>query len=223
MKKITLILCACMYALTGYSQMHKIDSTVQILKFQQDSTLRALIHADSVKVNKDFSSKIKIAKALSNAIYPVINAGEGSGVIPVKDPTEIPDTSLNYKLLFELEKNPDSAKNEVNYSLVEVARIINLHVASGIPLKKIHLVIVAHGGALYTVTNNNYYKEHFKADNPNIKLINELAALGAEFIACGQTMAYADLKRESLLPVVKVSLTAQTVLSSYQLKGYIKY
>lgn len=60
-------------------------------------------------------------------------------------------------------------------------------------------------------------------DNPNIKLINDLTNIGAKFISCGQAMAFFDIKKEDLLPMVKVSLTAQTVLSFYQLKGYIKY
>ena len=82
---------------------------------------------------------------------------------------------------------------------------------------------MVHGAALNAITNNVYYKEHFKTDNPNIKLIDDLTALGAKFIACGQAMAFADIKKESLLPVVKVAVSAKTTLSSYQLKGYVKY
>lgn len=45
--------------------------------------------------------------------------------------------------------------------------------------------------------------------------------MGAKFIACGQALAFFEVERESLLPVVKVSLTAQTVISGYQVKGYV--
>ncbi len=224
MKKNTLLFLACLFCLIGKSQTHGADSTLRSLKFKQDSTLHALIHADSVKVQKEFAKKIRWEKLKTVKIYPVINAGDGSGVVPVKDPTEIPDPNLEYKLLFELTtSNPDSVASELNYSLIEIARIINLHVASGIALKKIHPVIVAHGYGLNALTTNEYYREHFKRENPNIKLISELKALGTRFIACGQALAYFNVTNEALLPFVKVSLTAQTVLSSYVLKGYMRY
>jgi len=60
-------------------------------------------------------------------------------------------------------------------------------------------------------------------DNPNLKPIGDLDKLGTRFIACGQAMAFLNIKKEDLLPLVKVSLTAQTALSNYQLKGYVKY
>ena len=224
MKKITLLLFACTLFLAGYSQKQNSDSTLQAIKAQEDRTLRELMHADSIKVKKEFAEKIKMEKFKSVAVYPMLKGGERSGVIPVKDPTEIPDPTLDYKLLFDLvEKNPDSLAKDINTSLTEVARIINLHVASGIPLKKIFPVIVIHGPGINAVTTNEYYREHYKIDNPNIKLINDLSALGVKFIACGQAMAFHDIKREALLPLVKVSLTAKTVLSSYQLKGYVKF
>lgn len=222
MKKTTLLLFAFLLCITGYSQTTKLDSTLQALKVRKDSTLRALIRIDSAKVEKEFADKIKKAKVLSVAVYPALKGGENSGVIPVKDPDEVPDPTLDYKLLFELiASNPDSLVKEINDGLAEVARVINLHVASGVPLKKIFPVIAVHGPALDAISTNDYYKEHFKTDNPNIKLINDLTFIGAKFIACGQAMAYRDIKKEALLPVVKVSVTAQTVLTSYQLKGYV--
>jgi intracellular sulfur oxidation DsrE/DsrF family protein len=223
MRKLTLLFCFAIAAFIVNAQKHNLDSTIRVLKFQQDSTLRAKIHADSAKVNKSFADKIRWAKLQDGEIYPVLNAGIYSGVIPVKDPTEVPDTTQEYKLLFEVtSSNPDSTASEINTSLVEVARVINLHVASGVSLKKIHVVIVMHGGGIRIVTDNATYKEHFRTDNPNIKLIDQLSAIGARFIVCGQSVAYGNVKRETFLPQVKVSLTAQTVLTNYQLKGYVK-
>jgi intracellular sulfur oxidation DsrE/DsrF family protein len=224
MRKHTLFLCACMLTLIGNAQKHNLDSTLSVLQFQQDSTLHATMHADSAKVKKEYAMKIKIAKFRAKQIFPVINAGDGSGVAPVENPTEVPDPTMDYKLLFEIaSSNPDSIVKEINAGLLEVARVINLHVAAGVPVKKIFPVIVFHGGGIKVVTNNTYYNTHFKIDNPNIKLINELAALGARFIVCGQSMTFGEISRDSFLPPVKISLTAQTVLSSYQLKGYVKY
>lgn len=206
----------------GYSQTSNLDNELKEINRKKDSTLKSMYHADSLKVEQQFQMQTMIAKFKSMVMHPVINAGEFSGVLPVKDPTEIPDPKLDYKLLFELVmKKPDSISG-MNADLVEISRIINLHVASGIPVKKIFPVIVVHGPALNDFTTNTFYNERFKTDNPNIKLINELEALGAKYIACGQAMQFFDVPKEALLPLFKISLTAQTILSSYQLKGYVK-
>jgi intracellular sulfur oxidation DsrE/DsrF family protein len=58
-------------------------------------------------------------------------------------------------------------------------------------------------------------------DNPSLKLVRELEKIGARFIACGQALDFMGLEKKDLLPAVKVSFTAQTALTSYQLKGYV--
>jgi intracellular sulfur oxidation DsrE/DsrF family protein len=235
MRKLLLLTIAGLICFAGFSQNYNSDSSLRVLKIRKDSTLNALkvqrdstfratMHADSVKVNKEFADKEKWEKVKGLAVFPVLNAGEMSGIIPVKDPTEIPDPKMEYKLLFEVTRNnPDSVAKDINFSLVEIARVINLHVASGIPLKNIKPVIVVHAEALKAISTNVYYKEQYKLDNPNLKIFNELKNLGAKFIACGQAMTFFEVKKEDLLPDVKVSLTAQTVLSSYQLKGYVLF
>jgi intracellular sulfur oxidation DsrE/DsrF family protein len=224
MKKITLLLLTVLLSLAGYSQSFNADSAIKVINIKKDSALHALYHADSIRLAKEYGAAIKEAKIKGVAFYPVLNGGDGSGVVPVKDPTEIPDPTLDYKLMFELiQTNPDSLSKEIDLGLTEIVRVINLHVASGVPLKKIFPVIVVHGPALNVFTTNEYFKDKFKTDNPNIKLINDLAALGTKFIACGQAMYFMDIKNEAMLPLVKVSITAQTVLSSYRLKGYLKY
>ncbi len=235
MQKIILVLLLTAFSSISFAQKYNIDSSLNSLKMKKDSTLRALkqqkdstyhasLHTDSVKVDKEYVEKEKWEKLKAMSIFPVLNGGETSGVIPVKDITEIPDPNIEYKLLFELvNNNPDSVAKEINFSLTEYARIINLHVASGIPVKKIKPVIVVHAAALKAITTNAYYKEQYKIDNPNIKLIDDMRAIGATFIACGQAMEFFDIKKEALLPFVKISLTAQTVLSHYRLKGYVQY
>lgn len=234
MRKLTCLVLACTLSLIGFSQGYKLDSTLGIrkmqkdsilhaLKMQRDSSYQAMVHMDSVKTEKEYAETVKWDKIRAATVYPILNAGSFSGVIPVKDPTEIPDPAIEYKLLFEMvANNSDSSAKDINSGLMEIVRVINLHVASGIPLKKITPVILVHGPALNAITTNAYFNEHFKMDNPNIKVVNDLSALGTKFIACGQAMAFFNIKRESLLPMVKISLTAQTVLTSYQLKGYIK-
>lgn len=220
-KCLTLLMFALSVTFLTSAQKPALDS----LHKAKDSTLRAVIHADSLKIEKEFSEKEKMEALISKIEYPFLNGGKFSGIIPVKDPTEIPDPNIDYKLLFELTyNNPDSLANEINGGLTEITRVINLHYASGIPLKMIIPVIIVHGMALDAISNNETYRKKYKQDNPSIQLINDLMKkTGAKFIACGQAMAFFEMKKEDLLPDVKISLTAQTVLSHYQLKGYILY
>lgn len=217
MKKILLVITVCAASITCMAQSGNSN-----LSFERDSTLQAMIHADSLKVEHQYAEKARWQKLVSTVEFPAINAGKYSGVFPVSGVTEVPDPNMQYKLLFEAaQRNPDSLLNEPDENLVEVARIINLHVASGIPLKNISVVVVVHSGALNSLRTNPSYQKRFKMDNPNLKVIKDLEKLGVRFIACGQAMDFIDIKNNELLPEVKVSFTAQTALTGYQLKGYV--
>ena len=217
MKKIFLAIISFSASVLCIAQSNNTN-----LSKTKDSTLKAMIHADSLKIDSEFAEKERWAKLLATAEFPVINAGKYSGVFPVKDVTEVPDPNMQYKLLYEMtEENPDSALNEPDYNLVEIARLINLHVASGIPLKNLSVIVVAHGFALHTISTDKAYQQNFKMNNPNLKVIKDLEKAGVRFIACGQAMSFMNVKEEDLFPGVKISLTAQTALSGYQLKGYV--
>lgn len=193
------------------------------LRLKKDSTLKAMIHLDSMKVEKSFAQEARRDNLFKKFEYPLLKGGKLSGVLPVSNVTEIPDPKIEYKILFEMVKdNPDSMKNEILAGLDEVARVINLHYASGVPVKKIVPVIVVHGGAEFAFMNNESYQKKYKMDNPNIKLIHDLETMvGAKIIICEQAMLMRGIKSEEFLPSVKLSLTAQTVITSYQLKGYV--
>jgi intracellular sulfur oxidation DsrE/DsrF family protein len=160
------------------------------------------------------------------AMYPAIKEAKFmAGVMPVKEIDEKPDPNIRYKLLMELTSfdGKDEALKEINGPLGEVARKINLHVAAGIPKNRIDLVLVVHAGALFAFMNNEKYKRMYGVDNPNIALIKELQGFGANIIVCGQAMTWLHLERSDMLPGIKQALTAQTVLSTYELKGYKFY
>jgi intracellular sulfur oxidation DsrE/DsrF family protein len=178
--------------------------------------------ADSLERIKD---SVKFENLLKTAIYPLIKSGKMSGVLPVTGITEKPDPTQQYLLLKELAngiKDSVVAKEQLA-GFQEVGRLINLHIASGIPLNKIHMVLVAHAGAIKGFYTNEIYRKEFGCDNPNLALLDELKKAGVRFIVCGQAMHFQEIKKEELLPIVRVSLTAQTALSNYQLKGYVLY
>jgi intracellular sulfur oxidation DsrE/DsrF family protein len=217
MKKIGLAVISCIASMLSIAQSNSVN-----LSKTKDSTLKAMIHADSLKIDSKFAEKERWANLFAKEEFPVINAGKYSGVFPVKDITEVPDPKMQYKLLYEMtQENSDSALNEPDYSLVEIARLINLHVGSGIPLKNISVVVVTHGPALHSISTDKAYQLKFKMNNPNLKLIKDLEKAGVRFIACGQSMLFLNVKEEDLVPEVKISLTAQSALTGYQLKGYV--
>lgn len=211
MKKWFLVLCGSILLLSPlFSQTATMNDAVK--KAQIDSILAA---------QKD---SIKWAKLESVAYYPLIKAGTFSGVLPVEGVDEIPSPKRQYKLLFEFTLNfKDTSHKKLNPGLVEIARVLNLHVASGIPVSHIHPVIVVHGPSLFSIQNNEVYQSRYKKDNPNSQLILDLMKYGAKFIACGQAMNFLDIKKEELYHGVKVSLTAQTALSNYIGQGYVWY
>ncbi|MDQ6814030.1 MAG: DsrE family protein [Bacteroidota bacterium] len=180
--------------------------------------------ADSLSKAKAAAFRDSIEKAfLSKATYPLIKSSKWSGVIPVNNIDEKPDLQQQYKLLMEVTTGmKDSAgAKDINDAIAEVGRLVNIHIAAGIPKEKMNVVVVAHGAVLKSFYNNAAYKEKYKVDNPNNPVFNELLAAGVKFVACGQAMYFFDVKREEMLPWVKVALSAQTVLTNYQLKGYI--
>jgi intracellular sulfur oxidation DsrE/DsrF family protein len=202
--------------------MRILLSFIFSLFFIQGISAQSIVK-DSVQKAKEDSLKMEKMKALF--IYPILKAGDFSGVIPIKNITEVPDPSINYKLLFELViNNKESEAKEINHGLTEICRILNLHAASGIPVKNITPIIVVHAKALFAFYTNEAYQKKYKTDNPNIAVIEELIKkTGVTFIACGQAMSFLEVLPEQMIPQMKVSLTAQTVLSHYQLKGYKLY
>lgn len=164
---------------------------------------------------------LRMAKMLEGAMYPLIKGAKWAGVIQVDNPEELPDTKLTYKLLMDVSTAPAKNKvNEISGALSEVARIMNIHIAAGVPRKKMQVVVIAHGGGLWPFLNDDEYQKKYKCPNPNLKLIEELSAAGVRFTACGQAMKFLSIEKSSILPVVKVAYSAKTVTSSYSMKGY---
>jgi intracellular sulfur oxidation DsrE/DsrF family protein len=89
------------------------------------------------------------------------------------------------------------------------------------PDLKYHFVLAVHGTAMNVFLNNETYHKKYGVDNPNIPLLKELQDFGVKMFLCGQALFYQKMERENFIQGAKISLTAQTVISSYQLKGYI--
>lgn len=165
----------------------------------------------------------KFAKFQQMATYPLIKSDPMSGVLPVPIIDEWPDTNQVYKLLFVWTYGSrDSAKlAKNNAALADIGRVVNLHIASHIPLRNLQLVAAVHGPSVFSLLNDAAYEQRFHRKNPNITLIHELQDAGMKFIACGQAMGFLDVKKADLLPGINVAMTAQTIITSYEMKGFV--
>lgn len=217
MKKVLLAVFTCMIGFTVLAQSPKLPPL-----FNKDSALRAAIHKDSVKIETRYANIVRWRNLVQTAEYPAIKGFRSAGVFPVRDISEFPDTNMKYKLLYEThQKNPDSLMDKPDENLVSVAHIINMHVAAGVPLKNISVVIVTHGPGNAAILSNAVYHKKYGMNNPNMKLIGDLENMGARFIVCGQSMDFGGLSKSDILPVVHIAFSAQTTFTTYQLKGYV--
>jgi intracellular sulfur oxidation DsrE/DsrF family protein len=54
-------------------------------------------------------------------------------------------------------------------------------------------------------------------------LFGELLSLPVpvKFVACGQSMSFQNITRDQLVPWMKIAISAQIPISTYQLKGFV--
>jgi intracellular sulfur oxidation DsrE/DsrF family protein len=149
--------------------------------------------------------------------YPLIQSGGAMYEVPEAVP--MADTKMKYKVIVELSK-PADKPDSVNASLDKLTRLVNLHIAAGIPKENIDVVGVIHFLGTPMVLDDEAYQKKFGMVNPNTKLINELAANGVKFYVCGQSLRARKLADEKRNPNIKVAQSALLVLTTLQLKGY---
>jgi intracellular sulfur oxidation DsrE/DsrF family protein len=161
-------------------------------------------------------------------LMPGIKGHDWGAIAPIQGVTFHSDHNMKYNLLLELtafvNKSDDSlALGSVNPAIAYTGRLINLHMVDGIPKKNINVVMAVHGMALNAFLSNEKYKAKYGMDNPNLALIKELQAFGVKMIACGQAMYFQNLEKADMTEGVEVAVSAQTVLSAFQLKNYVLY
>lgn len=150
--------------------------------------------------------------------FPIVK-GYG-GIFEIKDATERPDPSLEYKILVDLASASENDK-EISRWVDNVARMMNLHGLAGVPKEKIHVKVIIHGGAVFTLLNDANYREKYQVDNPNLKVYQALQEAGAEIMICGQSMVMRKLAKEDLWSGVKIAHSALTTITTYVPQGYV--
>ena len=133
--------------------------------------------------------------------------------------TEKPNDRTKYNIVVDITDAADKP-DSLNAYLEAAATLLNLHGVGGVPAKNIHMIVVLHKMALYSIFTNEVYQKKFKTDNPNIPLIAALKDAGVQFYTCGQTLMKIHMDEKSIVPEVAVATSALTTLTTYQLKGY---
>jgi len=140
--------------------------------------------------------------------------------IKVDNPTfAVPDGHV-FKAVFVIDAGgPDTVR--VNAQLTTVARFYNLHVRHGIPEDRVRAAAVVHGSGWQSLLTDSAYAARFGGKpNPSRKLVEELMQHGAQLVLCGQTAGARGIRREELVPGVKVAISAMTALNVLQADGY---
>jgi intracellular sulfur oxidation DsrE/DsrF family protein len=161
---------------------------------------------------------VQVGSFAQTAQYPIVK-GYG-GIFEIKDATERPDGTLEYKILVDLASAAENDK-EISRWVDNVARLMNLHGLAGVPKEKIHVKVVVHGGGVFTLLNDAKYQEKYQVDNPNLKVYEALREAGAEIMICGQSMVMRKLSKEDLWPGVKIAHSALTTITTYVPQGYV--
>ena len=149
--------------------------------------------------------------------YPII---KGYGPMnPLPHAAVQPDKSIKYKVIFEITRVAQSV-DKVNPGLDRVARFLNVMAASGIMPKDMELAAVIHGPAAPIVLKNEIFKDRFKTDNPNEKIIKDLKEAGVKLYVCGQSLADNGFEHKWVNEQIAIAVSALVVVPTYQLKGY---
>ncbi len=109
----------------------------------------------------------------------------------------------------------------VNEQVTTMARYFNLHARNGIAEDHVKAAAVFHGMGWPALLSDSAFAARFGGTtNPSHKLVEELVAHGATLVLCGQTAGRNGIRREELLPGVKVAISAMSAVELLQSRGF---
>ena len=109
----------------------------------------------------------------------------------------------------------------INQQLVTVARFYNAHVRNGFSEDRLKAAAVFHGEGWTALLSDDAFVARFGGKgNPSKGLVQELLQHGAQLVLCGQTAGSRGIRREELLPGVKVAVSAMAAFNVLLVQGY---
>lgn len=149
--------------------------------------------------------------------YPIVP--EFGGIYRIPEVEKNPDTTLTYSIVIDVTLGAEEP-DQLNPSLNNIARMLNLHGLGGVPQERLEVVAVIHSLATPTVLSNEAYNEKFGCDNPNDELLQALSDAGVSLFVCGQSLLARGFYPQPLHSDITVSISALTIQTEYQQKGY---
>ncbi len=149
------------------------------------------------------------------------------GYEPARDvagAAELPDPTIDYKILFSVSNGAKDRDADVNPMLPTIARYLNTLGKYNVPADHRHLVVMFHQRSpdFDIVLTNEAYKARYGKDNPNIALIHALKQAGVEFRACGQALGGRKIDAKDVNPDIQIDLWAMTSMLNLQMKGFAR-
>lgn len=163
-------------------------------------------------------SFLSLATIAQERVHPVIkNFG---GIYDIPEASVKPDPDQEYKIVIDVYGGSED-KAQVDRSLNNVARMLNLHAVGGVPAEKMMVVLALHGQSTYSTLDHVAYRERFDVDNPNAELMKALKEAGVKVTVCGQSIRSRGFEAEVLLDEVEVATSMLTTVTHYQNLGYM--
>ena len=150
--------------------------------------------------------------------FPIVK-GFG-GIYEIPEATERPDPKAEYKIIIDLVSAADDPK-QINRMVDNIARMINLHGIAGVPKENIKVKVAVHGGAIFSILNDEEYQKRNGVNNPNLPVFQALKDAGVEFYVCGQSLIARNMKTTDVWEGTEIALSMLTTLTTYVPQGYM--
>lgn len=135
---------------------------------------------------------------------------------------EKPDPTLHYKIVFDVETLADKP-DQVSPALESIGALINTYRNYGVAADHFTTTAVFHGKTIALVARDAVYAKRTGAKaNPNLKLLQELAAAGVQLVVCGQSARALHYVDGDLIPSAQMNLSATVTFLNLQTRGYVK-
>jgi intracellular sulfur oxidation DsrE/DsrF family protein len=131
-------------------------------------------------------------------------------IVALPDVPEQPDKNIEYKILINIIEDERTMQG-INKSLDLAARTVNLFASAGIPPEKLKIVVIIQRKATHIVK---------KGEKNDSEVIHALKKAGVKIFVCGQALSGYNIPFDEVNNDVTIALSAITVLTTYQLKGY---
>ena len=167
--------------------------------------------------------------AIAAISFTPTHAEEGDGLlvpgmsaaIDIPNAHELPDPNMNYKVVFSVNRDPQSP-DDVNPMFNAMATYLNTLEKYGVPPENRNIVAMIHHRTegFDIVMTNEAYKARHGRDNPNIEIIRKLKKAGVDIRLCGQGLIGREIDAKDVNPDIQIDLWAMTSIINLEMNGY---